>query len=137
MTTPKLYGGHTLAEIKEWTRCALSGEGDPHPTVQAMSQKDISVMFCDLLSAADEGEQLRAENEGLANLIWEHKTAPADAESVHGSMDRVKKLHAQNERLREALKDLLNHGNVWFDENGNEHIHEADPDKAHRALDEV
>lgn len=43
---------------------------------------------------AAELEQAKRENEALANLLWEHPTAPCDQDSVFQSMERVKQLRA-------------------------------------------
>jgi hypothetical protein len=44
--------------------------------------------------------QAMKENDGLANLLWEHPTAPCDQDSVFESMQRVKGLRDELDQLK-------------------------------------
>ena len=87
-----------------------------------------SLTFDRIVRLQDENDQLKAEvkramkeNEGLANLLWEHPTAPCDQDSVFESMQRVKALREQNknlliqqaheESIRAEIKTELVHAN--------------------------
>ena len=105
-TEPKLYGGHTLAEIKEWTNCAMLGEC-------------VGVMFCDLLAAAEECENLRnyLDDELKRKIvIQEHND----------------QLRAENERLRALLKGVLDCISETRGKNADEAVYAA-----RRALEET
>ena len=44
--------------------------------------------------------QAMKENDGLANLLWEHPTAPCDQDPVWESMQRVKQLRSELDKLK-------------------------------------
>jgi len=70
-------------------------------TAQEMAREAVLLRDkCDQLKA--EFAQVMKENEALANLLWEHPTAPCDQDSVFESMQRVKQLKAE---LAEATAD--------------------------------
>ena len=80
-----------------------------HPVGMAIGNQ--TMPSCDICNTASDGvalvckerDALKAENEGLANLLWEHSKAPTDQDSVFASMDRVIELRKENERLRAEL----------------------------------
>jgi len=82
-----------------------------HPVGMAIGNQ--TMPSCDICNTASDGvalvckerDALKAENEGLANLLWEHSKAPTDQDSVFASMDRVIELRKENERLRAQIDE--------------------------------
>ena len=72
----------------------------------------VSVSFAreletELVAMTKERDEFRAECDGMANLIWEHPTAPCDQDSTLKSITRVEVLRKECDALRAELKIKL------------------------------